>query len=277
MKRSADELAQTARLEDAYELAQSPVIQKITNQVCGCGYIGTSYATRAEADMVAKKLNLNPNMDLLDLGAGAGWPGLYLAKKSGCRVTLLDVPENGLRIARERSVADCTSGRVQIVNGDASNLPFGPGSFAAITHSDVLCCLLSKKRVLEECRRVISNTGRMAFSVIEVATGLSEVERARALDAGPEFVGCEQPYGEMLEETSWEIDARIDRTSELESAYQSLIHVEQKHETDLRSLRGDANYKEGQDVWAKKLMAVRNGFLRRFLYMAIPACRVSAC
>ena len=134
----------------------------------------------------------------------------------------------------------------------------------------MLCCLLSKKRVLEECRRVILNTGRMAFSVIEVAPGLSKVEHARALDAGPEFVGSEQAYSEMLEETGWQIDVCMDRTSERESAYRNLIHAERKHEADVRILRGDANYEEGQGIWAKKLAAVNQGFLRQNLCVAVP-------
>ena len=37
---------------------------------------------------------------LLDLGAGRGWPGLYLAVRTGCQVVLSDVPLEGLRQRR---------------------------------------------------------------------------------------------------------------------------------------------------------------------------------
>lgn len=270
MNRSAEELAQTVRLEEDYELSRSPVLQYITNQVCGCGYVGSSYATRVEADFVIKQLGLNSQTALLDLGAGAGWPGLYIAKQSGCNVTLLDLPETGLRIARERSLADCTSKRVRTVQGDASELPFASGSFEAITHSDVLCCLIPKQRVLEECRRVIQESGRMLFSVIEVVRGLSEDRHARALISGPEFVGSDQPYDEMLRNTGWQIVTRIDRTPELERAYVGLIRAESDHETDLRRLKGDRDYEEGQQIWKRKLAGVRDGLIQRNLYLAQP-------
>ena len=270
MQRSAEELAQTARLENSYELARSPVIQKITDQVCGCGYVGTSYATRAEADWVVSRLGLISDAALLDLGSGAGWPGLYFAKRVGCRVTLLDLPETGLRIARERAAEEGTSERVRTVQGDASELPFDPGTFDFVTHSDVLCCLLPKKRVLEECRRVIRETGRMAFSVIDIAPSLSKPRRAKALDAGPEFIDSEQPYVDMLNETDWRVITRKDLTRELEHAYETLITAERGCEAELRRLGGDDYYEEGQASWQKKLAGVREGLIRREIYVVAP-------
>jgi ubiquinone/menaquinone biosynthesis C-methylase UbiE len=271
MERSAEELAQTARLEDFYMLSRSPVIQNVTDQVYGCGYIGHSYTTRSEADEIIAELGLNADSALLDLGAGAGWPGLYFAKKSGCTVTLLDLPEAGLLIARERAIEDGMASRVKTVQGDATNIPFDAGSFSNITHSDVLCCLLSKKRVLKECRRVILDTGRMAFSVIDAAPNLSKPGRAKALDAGPEFMDSRQPYSSMLSETGWRVVSQTDLTAELELAYTAMINAERSNEAELRRLGGDDYYDDGQTNWVKKLSAVREGLIRRDLYIVAPA------
>jgi protein-L-isoaspartate O-methyltransferase len=38
-------------------------------------------------------LGLDPTVRLLDVGAGSGWPALYLAKISGCDVTMSDIPK----------------------------------------------------------------------------------------------------------------------------------------------------------------------------------------
>jgi ubiquinone/menaquinone biosynthesis C-methylase UbiE len=100
---------------------------------------------------------------LLDVGAGAGWPGLYFAHVAGCHLTLLDLPESGLRIARERAVVDGIDAQVQTVQGDAADMPLTASSMSAISHSDVLCCLQKKYETLAECRRVICDGGRMAF------------------------------------------------------------------------------------------------------------------
>ena len=75
MARSVAEKKQTARLNQEFRDAQSPVFQTITNKVCDCGYIGNSRTTRNEAVMMIKHLRLMPSHDLLDIGAGDGWPG----------------------------------------------------------------------------------------------------------------------------------------------------------------------------------------------------------
>jgi len=74
-------------------------MQEIERQVCGCDYGGNSWTTREQADALIGLLDLGAGSDLNDLGAGTGWPGLYLAKKSVCAVTLVDLPEIGFQLA----------------------------------------------------------------------------------------------------------------------------------------------------------------------------------
>ncbi len=271
MSQSHDELAQIARLNSYYGFARSPAVQSVTNKVCDCGHIGLSNATRSEADKIISTLGLDADANLLDLGAGAGWPGLYFAKLTGCHVTLLDMPEDGLKLAAERAIEDGISKRVKTVRADASSMPFANRVFSTITHSDVLCCLSPKKRVLEECRRVIDGNGKMAFSVIEVAPGLSASDQADALDAGPDFVHSDEPYRDLLDDTGWRISSCLDRTADLEQTYVKMIRAERASEADLRNIAGDEFYEEGQAGWAKKLSAVRRGLLLRFLYFLAPA------
>ena len=51
-------------------------------------------------------LRLRASNNLLDIGAGAGWPGLYLVLQNGCAVILLDLLEIGLRLVEARAQAD---------------------------------------------------------------------------------------------------------------------------------------------------------------------------
>ena len=271
MPHSEAEIVQIARLNNYYSLAGSSTLQSITNRVCDCGYIGHSNATRSEADRIISMLGFERQTNLLDLGAGAGWPGLYFAKECGCHLTLLDLPEAGLKLAAERAIEDGISERVQTVRGDASCLPFDSNSFSAITHSDVLCCLLPKREALKECRRVISDNGKMAFSVIDVAPGLSPADRADALDAGPDFVDSDEPYLDLLAGTGWKIRSCKDLTADLEHTYVKMIGAERDYEDELRRIAGDDFYEEAQASWAKKLLAVRRGQLRRYLYFVTPA------
>ena len=115
---------------------------------------------------MARLLGLHPGGRLLDVGAGDGWPGLYFAKETGCEAVLMDLPLSGLRTATQRAAQDRISDRCRVAVADGSRIPFRDGSFDAVSHIDVLCCLEGKRGVLEACRRVVRDYGRMVFAVI---------------------------------------------------------------------------------------------------------------
>ena len=98
-----------------------------------------SYTTPAQADLLAEALRLRPGVRLLEVGAGTGWPGLYLAKHSGCDAVLSDVPFSAIRTAAARAIKEGVSERCSFAAASGMQLPFRPRSFDAVVHSDVLC------------------------------------------------------------------------------------------------------------------------------------------
>src|SRR5262249_40427401 len=106
MKLSREEQVQRERLNELYVRAQSPVMLSLERRVCGCDFGAISWTTRAEAQRISALLQLRPGLRLLDVGAGSGWPGLYMALLSGCDVLLVDLPLAVLRIAVERARRD---------------------------------------------------------------------------------------------------------------------------------------------------------------------------
>jgi cyclopropane fatty-acyl-phospholipid synthase-like methyltransferase len=93
----------------------------------------------AQADGLARGLGLSAADRLLDIGTGRGWPGLYLAASTGCRVVVTDLPLEGLRVAANRAAAEGLAAHTGMVVAAASGIPFRAGSFDAIIHTDVLC------------------------------------------------------------------------------------------------------------------------------------------
>ncbi|HZZ36654.1 MAG TPA: class I SAM-dependent methyltransferase [Caulobacteraceae bacterium] len=255
--------------DDRYVISQAAVMRSIERRVCGCDYGATSWTTREQAEEMGQLLGLQPGQRLLDVGAGAGWPGLYLAKMSGCDVALSDLPLAGLRIAAERA-SDDLSGRCWVAVADGASLPFRSESFDAISHSDALCCLPSKREVLEECRRVVRVDGAMAFTVIDVPPGLSKADYRRGVESGPQFIEADADYPTLLDETGWALKARIDLSAAYgETCSQMLVSYEQQG-SELAELLGLSAYAEQRSKLAGALAAIRDGLQRRELLLARP-------
>jgi cyclopropane fatty-acyl-phospholipid synthase-like methyltransferase len=112
-----------AARNERYRVVEQGAMRRAEARVSGCDYGATSYTTRAQADDMARRLALAPRGGLLlDVGSGAGWPGIYMAAVTGARVVLSDIPWEGLRVATRRLTGDGVAGHV--VAASAGALPF---------------------------------------------------------------------------------------------------------------------------------------------------------
>lgn len=120
-----------------------------------------------------------PGTPVLDLCCGHGIvaEGLALA---GARVTGLDFSPAMLDLARARVP------QARFVAGDAMDLPFAQGDFAAVTIGFGIPHVPDPPRVFAQARRVLAPGGRLAYSVWQDAEGgLGYVFRAIAEHGDP--------------------------------------------------------------------------------------------
>ena len=136
---SRDEVDARATFRERYGQPASDATRELERLVIGGDFGANGYTTLEQAELLAQRLDLRAGDRLLDVGSGRGWPGLYLAKPTGCSVVLTDIPEEGLATARKRAAVEGLAERSSAVASSARRLPFRPESFEAVVHTDVLC------------------------------------------------------------------------------------------------------------------------------------------
>jgi cyclopropane fatty-acyl-phospholipid synthase-like methyltransferase len=252
-----------------YEIAQAPLMLEIERRVRDADYGGTSWTTRAQAEQTAARLGLAHGQRLLDIGAGSGWPGLFLAKLSGCEVVLTDLPLSGLQIARSRAEREDLQDRCATVAADGAALPFADRSFDRIHHADVLCCMERKHELLAECRRVARSDARMEFSVIWLVRDPASAEEQVLLrQSGPAYADAGADYASLLDLAAWRLVERIDVTAEFARCLDVLLEASRARRAELVELLGEQDFAERLVRRRSTRAAVARGLLRREIFLA---------
>jgi len=255
---------------ESYVLSALPAMRRIEQSVLGCDYGGTSWTTDTQALQMIDALALDPGTRLLDIGSGSGWPALYVAARSGCTATLVDMPLNALQQALARATIDALGERIDAVAASGASLPFRDATFDAVTHSDVLCCLPEKPEMFAECRRVIRDGGRSAYSVISIADGLAGDEHLRAVDAGPPFVEAPRGYVDLAESSGWYIVEHADVTNVYRESLQTLVAAFES-DPELRAALGPEQINESRQRRLDQIRAIDDGLLLREIFVAVAA------
>ncbi len=271
MPRDVDQQALLERFSRKYRVIRSPLLQRLERAACGSDYGATSYTTLEQARELRSRLALQPGEHLLEVGAGSGWPGLFLAKESGCKVTLTDMPLEGLQVARQRAAGDGLNRRCSLAVASAAALPFRAATFDAISHADVLCCLPEKREALKACRDVIKPGGRMLFSVILVTPGLGKNDYRQAVACGPTFIAADEEYPALLRAAGWNLTEQIDLTTEFTKVLRIAQELDQRYGEELEQVLGPDEVARRQARHRENLIGVERGWLRRELFAAAPA------
>ena len=251
-----------------HEIAQMPLMRDIERRVRGSDYGATSWATREQAEHSVARLALVPGLRLLEIGAGSGWPALYLAALSGCDVVLTDLPLSGLRAARIRAENDRLASRSLVLAADGTALPFREHAFDRIHHADVLCCTDRKHDMLAECRRVARSGSTMEFSVISLARKPgNDGERQLIQQSGPPYPDVEADYGLLLKQTGWTVRERIDVTQEFARCMDTLLQELEMRRADFVKLFGEPDHADRLVHRRSTRAAISRGLLRREIFV----------
>lgn len=125
------------RYREYYARTDHPVLRELELRTLGADYGGNGYTDAVQAATIVDLLRVGSGDSVLELGSGAGWPGLYVSAISGASVVVSDVAWEGLAWANRRARADDLDAHGVACEG--ATLPFRDNTFQGVTHSDVLC------------------------------------------------------------------------------------------------------------------------------------------
>src|SRR5688572_26335105 len=110
-----------------------------------------SWLTADEFRRFLQWLDLGPGSDVLDVACGSGGPALFMARTTGCRITGMDINENGINTANQMAEARGMSLQARFQQGDAADpLPYDDSSFDAVTCIDAINHIYNRLDVLRE-------------------------------------------------------------------------------------------------------------------------------
>ena len=122
----------------------------------------------ARADQKGRKIlveySVKEGDEVLDCGSGTGTTGIMAAKNVGQNgnVTLFDLSEDMLEIARDKVVREGLQARVTFQTGDMVHLPFDDNSFDVVLSTYSLCPLYDPEKGALELYRVTKPGGKLS-------------------------------------------------------------------------------------------------------------------
>jgi len=109
------------------------------------------------------RLELRPNMVLLDLCTGTGDFGLEALARQNLRIIGLDVARDMMVVGQAKAVRHHVDHRFRFSVGDAENLPLADGSVDRATIGFGIRNVTDRARALRELVRVLKPGGRVAI------------------------------------------------------------------------------------------------------------------
>lgn len=245
------------------------VLREIRLETYGEDIGQNSWITADEYDAFYGWLRLSSKAHILDAASGSGGPAIYLARKFGCRITGIDINEEGVATARQAALdADVRDVDFQFADVD-KHLPFDNETFDAVMCIDSMNHFRNRKGVLTEWYRVLKTGGRILFTDPVVITGTVSNEElaARSRIGYFLFVPLEETK-QAIRSAGFNLLRCEDVTANLELVSGRWHASRERHQDALIQIEGKERFDGLQGFLATAHMLSSERRLSRFVFVA---------
>ncbi len=244
--------------------------------IFGPGYVSTG--GHATTEDLCRRLGsvLQEGSRVLDVGSGIGGAAFHLARGYGALVTGIDLAEEMVAIAAERTKQERMTDSVNFLLGDVLETSF-PEPFDIVWSRDAFMHIPDKPRLFSRLHQLLAPGGRLVITDYARGKSPAKPEFEQYIEKTGYHVIEPQEYGRLLESAGF-VDVIVDDAT---ARFIEILEVESarlvKNRREFLALFSDADLKYLVDRWAMKIRFCRDGDMKWGIYRAFESPGISLC
>ena len=202
-----------------------------------------SFITPRYLDQLISRFSIGRTTHLLDVGSGAGGPAVYIADKTGCRISGIEINEVGVNVSKKLVENSGLGEKVEFHLGNAMEMPFSENTFDLAISLNVMNVFADKTELFRQVLRVLKPSGIWAF-----LSGTFEIDgddKTRSKMAKgyliPQYYDSLQNYRNKLESAGFVIEEITEYVADFRVQVKKWGDAYKKHAKAIAKEQGEKN------------------------------------
>ena len=230
-----------------------------------------SFITPGYLDQLIYRLNIDGNKHVIDVGSGAGGPAVYLASKTGCRISGIEINEVGVAVSRKLAENSNLNDKTDFILGDAMQMPFVDNRFDLAISLNVMNVFKDKAGLFREVYRVLKPLGKWAF-----LSGTFEMPDDEAIKRKmsrgyliPQYYDSLNTYRKMLESVDFRIEEITEYITDFKIQVKKWGDAYKKHFNEIAKEQGEENTRYHIEYFDTYLKLIDDGRAANHLVISV--------
>lgn len=202
-----------------------------------------SFTTPRYLDQLIPRLSIGKITHVLDVGSGAGGPAVYIADRTGCRVSGIEINEVGVNVSRKLAKNSGLENKAEFYLGDAMKMPFTENTFDVAISLNVMNVFEDKTELFKEVLRVLKPSGIWAFlsGTFEISDDEETKQKMARGYLIPQYYDSLESYRGMLESAGFRIEEITEYVADFRVQVKRWGDAYKKHSKVIAEEQGEEN------------------------------------